>query len=199
MSKLKINPGLIALILLACLFVGWETMLIVAVLILLFCEIDEKVKNIFVKVVTFSIAIALFSLFWDLIVSAVNLGVRSIRDLVSVFNSYLDYSNAIDISKLEKYFLTPVQNILSLADSVISYIITFVEFSFAVSILLNKQGKPNFIIKKIEGYVNSAITFVNSFNLSNYNNQVVQNNSQTVYNQQSVQPQNQNNFNQPNM
>ena len=78
MGKLKINSGLISLILVACLFMGWTTMLTVAALILIFCEIDDKVKNVFVRVLSFLIAITLFNLLWDLITGAINLVISSL-------------------------------------------------------------------------------------------------------------------------
>jgi len=208
MGKLKINSGLLSLVLVACLFSGWGTMLTVAVLILVFCEMDERVKNVFVRVLSFFAAITLFTLLWDLITGGVNLAINSIEDLIELINSYLSYDKAITLGKLDSYVFIPVQKAISIADSVISYILMFVEFSFIVSIFLNKPGKPNFIIKKIEEYINSAINFVNSFELgSNYQ----QPQAQPVYNgpQQPVNPNqpmyngpqnpSQQNFNQPNI
>jgi len=207
MGKLKINSGLLSLVLVACLFTGWGTMLTVAVLVLIFCEMDDKVKNIFVRVLSFFVAITLFNLFWDLITGGINLGISSIKDIITVINSYLDYDKIITLGKLDTQVFIPIQELISIADSIIAYIIMFVEFSFAVSLFLNKPGKPNFVIKKIEGYVNSVVNFVNSFEFGagfqQPQQQPVQ--PQPMYNGQPQmnpmgqpvqQPQN---FNQPNM
>ena len=196
MGKLKINSGLLSLVLVAGLFTGWGTMLTVTVLILIFCEIDEKVKNILVRVLSFFAAITLFGLLWDLITGGISLGINSIKEFIGVINSYLEYDKLISLGKLDSYVFVPVQGIVRIADSVIGYIIMFVEFNFIVSLFLNKPGKPNFIISKIEGYVNSVINFINSFEFGGYQN--VQ--PQPVYQQQPMynQPQNPNpqNFNQ---
>ena len=50
MSKLKIKSGLIGILLLAGLFAGWEALLIITVLILLFCEINENIKKVIISV-----------------------------------------------------------------------------------------------------------------------------------------------------
>lgn len=206
MSKFKVNSGLLSLVLVACLFSGWATMLTVVVLILIFCEIDEKIKNILVRVLSFFVAITLFSMLWDLITGGVTLAIGSIKDLINVINSYLEYDKVISLGKLDSYVFVPVQGLVDIADSVIGYILTFIKFSFIISIFLNKSGKPNFIIKKIEEYVNNIVNFVNSFDLSGVNQ-----NTQPAYNgpQQSVNPSNQmyngqqnpntQNFNQSNM
>jgi hypothetical protein len=205
MSKLKINSGLVSLILVACLFSGWGTMLTVSVLLLIFCEMDERVKNIFVRVLSFFVAITLFSLLWDLITGGINLGIGSIKDLIDVINSYLSYDKLISLGKLDSYVFIPLQEIIDIADSIISYIIRFVEFGFAVSLFLNKPGKPNFVIKKIEQYINCVINFVNSFEMAPFNQNVQ---PQPAYNQMPQQPMNNNmqypnqpaqNFNQNNM
>jgi len=200
MSKLKINSGLLSLVLVTCLFTGWGTMLTVAALVLIFCEMDDKTKNVFVRVVSFYAAITLFNLFWDLITGAISLGIGSIEDVVSVINSWLDVGNQISLGDLDRYLFVPVRGIMDIASSIVSYIIAFVEFKFIVGLFLNKPGKPNFVIKKIEVYVNSVINFVNSFEYGSGFQQP----QQPMYNGQppmgpmvqQAQPQN---FNQPNM
>ena len=48
MNKLKINNGLAAIILLASLFAGWQTLLLAVILMLIFCEVNDKVRNLMV-------------------------------------------------------------------------------------------------------------------------------------------------------
>ena len=210
MGKLKVNSGLLSLVLVACLFTGWSTMLTVAILILIFCELDERCKNIFVRVVSFFVAITLFNLFWDLITGAISLGISSIKDLINIINSYLPYDKVITLGKLDSYVFIPVQGAVDIASSIISYIIMFVEFKFVVGLFLNKPGKPNFIIKKIEEYLNSVISFVQSFEFGGmpqqpsqpqqmYNNQQPMYNGQPQMNPMGQQVQQPQNFNQQNI
>ena len=44
MNKVKISSGLASVLLLACLFAGWQTMLLVALLMFVFCEVEDKVN-----------------------------------------------------------------------------------------------------------------------------------------------------------
>lgn len=167
MGKVKVNSGLASIIVLASLFAGWQTLLIVVALLLLFCDIDDKVKGIIVKVVSFYVAIALVSLGWGLIVDLVDLIIDSLNKLIGVVNGYLDYANRIDISKLTSYVLNPVKSLVDIADGVISYLLVFARFAFIITTLGNKQVKENPIIKKINEFVQKVVTFINNVDMGN--------------------------------
>ena len=59
MNKLKINNSLAAIILVAALFAGWQTMLLVVLLMLIFCELDDKIKNLATTVIAFLVGLTL--------------------------------------------------------------------------------------------------------------------------------------------
>ena len=61
MNKLKINNGLAAIILLASLFAGWQTLLLAVILMLIFCEVNDKVRNLMVNVIAFLVGLTLIS------------------------------------------------------------------------------------------------------------------------------------------
>ena len=73
MNKLKINNSLAAIILVASLFAGWQTMLLVVLLMLIFCELDDKIKNLATTVIAFLVGLTLISILWALIYDGVNL------------------------------------------------------------------------------------------------------------------------------
>jgi hypothetical protein len=165
MGKVKVNSGLASIIVLASLFAGWQTLLIVVTLLLLFCDIDDKLKDIIIKVVAFFAGIALVTLGWDLIVDLVSLVISTINNLVSLINNYLEYQNQISIVKLTTYLLNPIKTIVDIADGIITYLLTFAKFAFIVATLANKNVKENAIIKKINEFVSKIVTFVNNLDL----------------------------------
>lgn len=109
MNKIKINSGLACLILLVSLFVGFETLLLVSILMLLFCECDDSVKINMSKFITFMAGIAIFKLSWTVVSNGISLG-TTINNLIQIFNSYM--TRPLDTIKLQVYLLNPIDNIL---------------------------------------------------------------------------------------
>lgn len=173
MNRISIKPGLAALIVVASMFAGWQTLLIVCALMLLFCELDEKVKNIMVSVIAFTAGLALFSLVWGLIVDGAGLVTKTLNDLVSVVNSYLSVDSKIDITKLQSYLLNPINTLVSIANNIVTYLITFVKFGFIISILTGKKQNDNFFVIKVNEFVNKFTNYVNVNNNENTNNQAM--------------------------
>lgn len=183
MSKLKINSGLASIILLACLFSGWATFLTVVILMLIFCEISDSVKQVLIRVITFYFGITLLSMAWGLLVDGVNLVIDSFNDFIDIINSYL--TDPISVYKLEAYLLTPIAKVVSLADGIISYLFVFIKFSFILAVLGNKKLKDNFIVIKLNIFVDKVVSFVNSFDMMQ-NNMQQQSQPQTFDVQQAV-------------
>ena len=162
MNKFKISPGLVGIILLTSLFAGWQTLLIVVALILLFCETDDKIKNIITKVLAFYATITIFSTAWNLLTDAYDVAVGIFNKLLATINSYLGYTNQIDVSGLNDYVLTPLSNLIAIADSIIVYLIALIKFMFIISTIKNKQLKENIVTKKINEFVTKIINYINS-------------------------------------
>lgn len=160
MSKVKLNSGLVAAIALATLFASWEFALIALVLVLVFIELDEKVKAIITKVITFTVGILLFTMLWKLIVNGVDVLFNSITGLLDVLNGYLD--DPISYAKLNQYLIYPIKGIVSIADNIVNYLITFTKFGFIIAVLTNKGLKENFVVAKINEKVNSVVNFINN-------------------------------------
>lgn len=183
MNKLKINNGLAAIILLASLFAGWQTLLLVVILMLIFCELNDKIKNLMISVVAFFAGLTLVSLAWSLISDGIDLAFKGIESIVSVINSYLSISNRIDIINLQAKFITPVKTILTFLDSGISYLILFTKFAFIISVLAGTTMKENPFNKKVSEFIQKILNFTNNFEpqvAPQVNNNVAVNNATQV-------------------
>lgn len=164
MNKIKISSGLASVILLACLFSGWGTLLTVAVLMFLFCELEDKVKGVAIKVIAFYAGLTLVSMGWGLIADGVDLVISSLNDFIAIINGYLD--TPIDVTKLYLYLLTPISKLVGIADGVIVYLLTFAKFGFIIATLGNKAMKENFLVKKINEFVAKVVNFINSIDVT---------------------------------
>lgn len=181
MNKLKINNSLAAIILVASLFAGWQTMLLVVLLMLIFCELDDKIKNLATTVIAFFVGLTLISILWALIYDGVNLLLDSIKTIVDVLNAYLSSGSKIDIAGLQVKFIDPVKQILEIGDSGVDFLITFTKFGFIISIFTGAAMKNNAFTRKVNEYINKALGFINNYGVNqapvsnNNNNQNVQN------------------------
>lgn len=147
MNKIKINSGLACLILLVSLFVGFETLLLVSILMLLFCECDDSVKINMSKFITFMAGIAIFKLSWTVVSNGISLG-TTINNLIQIFNSYI--TRPLDTIKLQTYLLNLIDNILEVLDNFVNYFVLLVKFYFIISIIRNEPLKKIlFLIKCI--------------------------------------------------
>ena len=161
MSKVKMSTGLASLLMIIALFAGWQTLLIVTAMLLVFAEVDN-VKGIIVRVLAFAAGIALFSMIWGLIVSGYGLVYDSLNDIINVINSYMDAGKGIDLTKFYLYVLTPIKSILSICDNVVEFFITLIKFGFIVALLENKTPRENFISRFVNKYVDKVIAYFNA-------------------------------------
>ena len=187
MNKYKINDTVVAILLIASYFVGWQTMLLVGVLLFAFCDIGENLKNLAIRLLSFCVGIKLFDLAWSIIYKLVNLIPSILNKLIAIFNNYLD--KPIEIDKFKQYILDPITGLMSIADDVVGLLIIVATFYFIASLLLGKNKKTPIIDKYISTYIEKALSFVSQFNVnnvqSNVNNQPNMNNIQQNNIQQS--------------
>lgn len=157
MNRIKINTGLASIILLASLFAGWQTLLLVTVLMFMFCEIDDKVRDVAVKVITFYVGYTIVTTGWSLIMSGVSVVTSGLDSLVDTLNLYLQGLDKIDIRTLT----STINNLKEIANSVVTLLFSIVKLGFIVAILSGKSPKSNGLISKIDEYVNKALNYVN--------------------------------------
>lgn len=162
MNRIKINIGLAAAIILLSMFAGWQTLLIVTVLMLIFCETDEKFKGIAVRVIAFMAGLALVSYAWDILYEGIKLGISGLNTLIATLNYYLD--DPISITKLNQYLINPVSGVLDFLNSGVTYLLMLAKFGFVVATLSGKAVKENIIVKKINEYVSKVVNYVSTMN-----------------------------------
>ncbi len=158
MNKSKVNTGIAALLVFASIFAGWDVLLIVSVLLLIFSEFNDKTKDVTVKVISFLAGISIITLGWSLIVNGVDLLFNVIEKFVDIINSYL--SDPITMINLTRYVITPISKLVEIGDKIFDYIIIIIKFKFILDILNNKPIKNNIITK----FVNKVINFINQCN-----------------------------------
>lgn len=158
MGKVKINPGLAAVILVVAFLGGVTTMATVAILLFLFCEVDEKVQKVAVKLLTFIIALTLISLIWNVIHEGIYYTLNSLKELITTYTDYEATATAVKIFK-------PLELALSITDEVISILITVAKIAFVFAVLAGKEkNSQSFIARKIDEFVNKVLGFIGNVN-----------------------------------
>lgn len=166
MGKVKINNNLAALMLVASIFAGWGTLMIVTILMIIFCDLNDKIKPLIIKVVSFMAGITLILLGWDLVSNGIDLIFKLFNNIISIINSYLSYSNKIDLVEFEGEFVVPVTTVVASIGSIIKYLVTFSKFGFIIAVISGKAMKENAWTKKVNQYVSKFTNFANSFDES---------------------------------
>ena len=161
MENTKTNSGILALVVVAAIFAGWQATLIVSAMVLLFGNIEEGTKKVLITVLTFLAGLALFELCWGLIVGGISLVSGTITDVVNIINMYV--KNPISTLKLQQYVLTPISGVVNILDNVVEYAMSFLKFLFILSIIANKKLSKNYIFDKIYSYVEKFANYVNNF------------------------------------
>ena len=166
MGKVKINNNLAALMLVASIFAGWGTLMIVTILMIIFCDLNDKIKPLIIKVVSFMAGTTLILLGWDLVSNGIDLIFKLFNNIISIINSYLSYSNKIDLVEFQGKFVVPVTTVVASIGSIIKYLVTFSKFGFIIAIISGKAMKENAWTKKVNQYVSKFTNFANSFDES---------------------------------
>ena len=162
MQKLKINPGLAAVILVAGLLTGGQTLLTVVVLMFAFCEVDSKVTNIAVKVITFFVGLALFNLLWSGIYNSADGIAYCLQKLCETINNWIPATSAFRIPTTD--FMTPINAFVQIADRVITILLIFVKLGFVISLFAGKDKKATGLVGKVQDYITKSLVFINNIN-----------------------------------
>ena len=157
MNKVKISNGLAVVMLLASVFAGWQTMLILIVLLFAFCDVNDTIKNTIIAVVTFRMGVTIVNLGWDVIKDFASAALDLYNSLVIYVE---DYDVLATLTKISGW----INTLLNIADDVIKALITLTEIGFVVAIFVGKNRKQNFVSRKIDEYVSKAVNYINNLN-----------------------------------
>lgn len=164
MSKVKINSGLAAIMVIGGFIAGWQTMLLICAFLLLFAEIDDKVKDVMVKMITFAIGFYLLQTIVNIVFYGIDdIGMTALNDLNKVISPMIA---KIDITKANifaTYVINPLDDICLLAKSIVNILIDLAQFGFIIAVIANKPIKQGGIMGKVNGYVKDAVNYVNNF------------------------------------
>ena len=176
MSKWKINPNFFALLLVASLFAEWKYMAILAFLVFVLWNENEKLRKLAIQVVAISSACALFSLLWNAI-SVVDSAADLLNSIIKLFDD--TYTRPEWVITL----LAILDKVEALIANLVSLAIYFAKFSFIVAIISNELPNKG-IFSKISEYLNKFSSFVDKklYDLVSINpaGPVVQNTQPTV-------------------
>lgn len=164
MTKVKINSGLAAIMIIGGFIAGWQTMLLICAFLLLFAEIDEKVKDIMVKMITFAIGFYLLRTVVDLVFYGIDdIGITTLNDLNKIINEVIAKVDVTKVGVFAKYFINPLNDIVLIAKKIVNLLINVAEFAFIVAVISNKPISQGGIMGKVNAYVKEAVNFVNGF------------------------------------
>lgn len=180
MNKYKINYTIAAILLVASFFAGWQTMLIVGALLFIFCEVGDKLKDLSVNLISFSIGIKLVEILWGIIYKASSLIPSILEKLTGIINYYLDSYNKISLTKLKLYVINPIKDLFDIGNDIFGYLITIASFVFITSLLIGKNKKGFVVGNYISGYVDKILNYISEFNTNEYTSQPVSNQTKQV-------------------
>lgn len=163
MNKVKINNGLGSIILIAAFLTGWANLLVVALLMMLFGEIEDSFKGVVVRIVTFVIGYEIVLTGWGLLYNAYDgVFINVIDSIQKIILSYDNTASLEFFGKFHMYVLDPIGTVLSCLNSVVQFLAGLAELAFVISIISNKAMKENFVVRFINNYVTKVINYVNA-------------------------------------
>ena len=157
MKKLKVNENILALLMFASIFAGWQYLVIVTAFIWAFCEAGKSLQNLTVKIISVFGALAIIDLGWDLIVQGVDMSFGGLNRFFQMLVSWGVSPDLVVTSN--SYVFTPIQLLVQIVGSVVAFLLLLAKLKFIVEILANKDAKTiwpfNGFAKKIEEFANN--------------------------------------------
>lgn len=166
MKKFNVNANILALLMLVTLFAGWEYMIIVTAFIWVFCESSKNLKDLTIRTVAVYAGCSLFNILWNLLTGVYDVVIEALNTLLEFIATLgaesLEFSLkfAEFVTKLNSYFLSPVDNIVGIVGSLVTLLILFIKFKYIVSTLSNKPLKG--FLGFVQKYIDAVVDFANN-------------------------------------
>ena len=154
MKKLKVNENILALLMFASIFAGWQYLVIITAFIWAFCEAGKSLQNLTVKVISVFGALAIIELGWELIVQGVDALFGGFNRLFQMLVSWGVSADLVLTST--QYVFTPIELLVQICTSVVAFLLLLGKLIFIVEIISNKEVKTIWpfsgFAKKIEEF-----------------------------------------------
>lgn len=166
MKKFNVNANLLALLMLITLFAGWEYMIIVTAFIWVFCESSKNLKDLTIRTIAVYAGCSLFNILWSLLTGVYDVVIKGLDTLLELIATLgaesLDFSIkfAEFVTKLNSYFLNPVDSVVAILGSLVTLLILFIKFKYIVSTLSNKPLKG--FLGFVQKYIDAVVDFANN-------------------------------------
>ncbi len=167
MKKLKVNENILALMLLASFFAGWQVFVLAVAFIWGFCEMNDSLKSLSIKVGVVLGAVEILYLGWDVIVALKDLvlgGLKNVFDMLVSFGvtEELTYNTG-------RYLFNPVNYIFAIAESFVIFAALYVKLRFVLATVKNEE---------LRGALAPVQSLINKMNNFVYNNFYEENKTQ---------------------
>lgn len=158
MKKLKVNENILALILLLSFFASDLALVISLVFIWAFCEINDTLKDLSIKVGVVMGAILILSLGWGVVEAGKDLIFGGLNNIFEMLVSWGVTSELT--SNANQYVFSPVNSVFTIADYFIVFVILFVKLRFVLSVVKNEEMGG--ALWPLQSLINKMMNFVNN-------------------------------------
>ncbi len=139
MKKIKVNENILALLMFGSIFAGWPYLVATTAFIWAFCEAGKSLQNLTIKVVSVFGALAIITLGWELIVQGVDM---TMGGLNRFFNMLVSWGVSADlVTNATRYAFTPINLLVEIFGSILTFLVLLAKLKFIVSILANKGAR----------------------------------------------------------
>ena len=159
MKKIKVNENLLALLMFAAMFAGWQYLIIVTAFIWAFCESGKSLKDLTIKIIAVFGACSLVLLFWDVITEAIQAIFGGLREFFKILGSWMDDFDLVE--GYDRFFYNPLcVHLIAIIDKFVSLLVLLVKAVFILSVLKNKDMHGLF--SPVQTLVNKIVVFANN-------------------------------------
>lgn len=158
MKKFKINENLLALLMFGSMFAGWQYLIIVAAFIWVFCEAGKSLKDLTVKVLALFGACAVTYLAWDVVTQGIDAIFGGLKHFFEMLVSWGVDSDLV--YNTDQYLFTPINKVVEIADSLLTFVVLLVKFKFIYSVISNKEMKGAFF--PVQHFLDKILVFANN-------------------------------------
>lgn len=158
MKKFKVNENLLALLMFGSMFAGWQYLVITTAFIWVFCEAGKSLKDLTVKILALFGACAVTLLAWEVITQGIDALFGGLRNFFQMLVSWGVDSSLV--YNTDKYLFTPINLLVEILGTVLTFIIALVKFKFIYSVITNRDMRGAFF--PVQSFLDKILVFANN-------------------------------------